>query len=246
MGRTPDAADERGPGRPLLSVADVVHHFSSAEADQLHMDRVFVQHFRETGCADPLWSAFLGKVVGYGFEIVRNLVKSGAMFARVDRRRWSVARQEVFFHEAEELASEAVWAGFNLFREEGVLGGKWSEEHGPLKEYFVNACVLAFPNVYRRWRTSNNAWHERHLLDAWARLEHVAAGGDLEDAVVTREAVDDVFAELSEDRRTLLFLKDQNYSHAEIAEFMRITPRAVEGKLRRAKEAAREASKGNR
>jgi RNA polymerase sigma-70 factor (ECF subfamily) len=246
MGQTPDAAHERELSERLLSVADVARYFSSLEADWRHMDSLLVQHFRETGCDGPVWSVFLDEVVGYGFVIVTNLVKSGAMFARCDRRNRSVARQDVHFHEAEELASDAVWEGFNLFRAEGMLGGRWSIEHGPLKEYFVNACVLAFPNVYRRWRTSNNAWHERHLLDAWARLEHVAAGGDLEVAVMAREAVNALFAELSEDRRTLLFLKDQNYSHAEIADFMRITPRAVEGKLRRAKEAAREASKGGR
>ncbi|WP_197288390.1 RNA polymerase sigma factor [Nocardia sp. NRRL S-836] len=224
----------------------MARYFSSLEADRLRMDDLLVQHFREAGCDGPVWLAFLDKLLAYGLEIVTNLVKSGAMFARCDRRERSVARQEVPLHEAEDLASEAVLEGFGLFRDKGILGGRWSIERGPLKEYFVNACVLAFPNVYRRWRTSNNAWHERHLLDAWTRLEHVAATGGLEDAVMAREAVDALFAELSEDRRTLLFLKDQNYSHAEIGEFMRISPRAVEGKLRRAKEAAREASKGGR
>ncbi|ANZ38478.1 hypothetical protein BBK82_22845 [Lentzea guizhouensis] len=210
------------------------------------MDDLLVRHFREAGCAGPVWHAYLDRLLGYGLEIVTSLVKSGAMFARCEKRERSLARQDVLPHEAEDLASETVLAGFVLFRDKGVLGGLWSVENGPLKEYFVNACVLAFPNVYRRWRTSSNAWHELHLLDAWSRLEHVAADGEPEDAILAREAVDALFAELSEDGRTLLFLKDQNYSHAEIAEFMRISTRAVEGKLRRAKEAARGAAKGGR
>lgn len=245
MGQTPDAAHEREPNAP--SVADVARYFGSLAADRLHMDGVFVQYFRESGCAGPVWRAYLNELLGYGLEIVTNLVKSGAMFVRCDRHGHRLYRQDVLPHEAEELASEAVMEGLNLFRDNGVLGGSWSIEHGqPLKEYFINACVLVFPNVYRKWRTSSNAWREWHLLDAWSRLEHVAAGGAPEDAVMAREAVDAVFADLSEDRRTLLFLKDQNYSHAEIAEFMRTTPRAVEGKLKRAKEAAREASRGDR
>ncbi|MEJ2852114.1 MULTISPECIES: sigma factor-like helix-turn-helix DNA-binding protein [unclassified Saccharothrix] len=63
--------------------------------------------------------------------------------------------------------------------------------------------------------------------------------GSPEDAVVARAAVDALFEHVGENASTVLFLADQNFSHAEIAEILRLTPRAAEGRLRRARHAAR-------
>ena len=229
------------------SVADVVQHFSSLAADQLHMDDMFVQYFRRSGLTGPVWGEYLRRLLGYGVTIVTNLVESGAMFARCNKIGHRLHRQDVPAHEVGELANEAVWEGFVYFRDNGLLGKQWTSAHGmPLNEYFVNACVMAFPNVYRRWQTRVNGWRDVQLLDSWARLEQVVTTGAPEDLVMARQRVDAVFAELSEDNRTLLFLQDQKYSHAEIAEFMRITPRAVEARLRRARLAARKQADGDR
>ncbi|MFS8102992.1 hypothetical protein LFM09_38275 [Lentzea alba] len=238
---------DRELNEPTPSVSDVVQHFSSLAADRLHTDDVFVRYFRQSGLAGPVWHEFLRRLLGYGVTIVTNLVESGAMFARCGKQGHHLHRQHVPAHEVDELVNDAVWEGFVFFRDKGVLGEQWTAGHGqPVNEYFINACVLAFPNVYRRWQTRVNGWRDVQLLDSWARLEQVVAGGAPEDLVMARQAVDAVFAELSEDSRTLLFLQDQKYSHAEIAEFMRITPRAVEARLRRVRLAARKQADGER
>ena len=60
-----------------------------------------------------------------------------------------------------------MYEGFVYFRDRGLLGREWSAEHGqPLNEYFVNACVLAFPNVYRRWQTRTHGWRDVDSLDS--------------------------------------------------------------------------------
>ncbi|MFI6101561.1 sigma factor-like helix-turn-helix DNA-binding protein [Lentzea sp. NPDC051213] len=222
------------------SVADVVRHFHALAADRLRMDEVFVGFFRESGLVGPVWDEYLRRLLGYGLTIVTSLVRSGSMFARCGQHGHHLHQQTVPPDEVGELANEAVWEGFVYFRDNGLIGKRWSVEHGqPLNEYFVNACVLAFPNVYRRWQTRVNGWRDVQLMDSWSRLQQIEATGAPEDIVVARAAVDAVFAELSEDSRTLLFLHDQNYSHAEIAELMRLTPRGVEARLRRARLAAR-------
>ncbi|MCG8922942.1 sigma factor-like helix-turn-helix DNA-binding protein [Lentzea sp. DG1S-22] len=213
---------------------------SALAAERLRMDGVLVQHFRESGLTGPRWDQFHRQLLGLGLGIVTKLVRSGAMFSRCGQQGRYLHRQEIPPQEAEELASDAVYEGFVYFRDRGVLGREWTVEQGlPLREYFVNACVLAFPNVYRRWQTRVNGWQDVRLVDTLASLENVVTEGNPEDAVVEQHAVNAVFAALSEDSRRLLFLHDQGYSHAEIAELLRLTPRAVEGRIRRARLAVR-------
>lgn len=219
----------------------------SDAAERLHFDGVLVQHFRESGLTGPRWDQFHRQLLAYGLAIVTKLVRSGAMFSRCGRHGRYLRQQTIPPQEAEELASDAVFEGFNYFCERGLLGRQWSAEHGqPLAEYFVNACVLAFPNVYRRWQTRMSGWREVDLLDSFASLEHAVTEGTPEDAVVEQQAANAAFAALSEDSRKLLILHEQGYSHAEIAELTRLTPRAVEGRLRRARLAARQRSDEDR
>jgi Sigma-70, region 4 len=220
---------------------------SASAGDRLRVDGVLVQHFRESGLTGPRWDQFHRQLLGYGLTIVTKLVRSGAMFARCGQHGRFLHQQAIPPDEAEELASDAVFEGFVLFCERGLLGKEWSADHGqPLNEYFINACALAFPNVYRRWQTRMNGWREVDLLDSFAALEQVVAEGTLEDAVVEQQAANAAFAALSEDSRRLLLLHDQGYSHAEIAELTRLTPRAVEGRIRRARLAARQRSDEDR
>ena len=210
-------------------------------AERLRVDGVLVQHLRESGLTGPLWDHFHRQLLGRALTIVTRLVRSGAMFARCGRHGRYLQQQVIPLDEAEELASDAVFEGFVIFCERGLLGREWSIENGqPLHEYFVNACVLAFPNVYRRWRTRMNSWRDVDLLDSFASLEQVVTEGTPEDAVVEQQAANAAFAALSEDSRRLLILHDQGYSHAEIAELTRLTPRAVEGRIRRARLIARQ------
>ena len=216
---------------------------SALAAERLRVDGVLVQHFRESGLAGPRWDQFHRQLLGHGLTIVTKLVRSGAMFSRCGRHGRHLHQETIAPQEAEELASDAVFEGFVYFCERGLLGRQWSIDHGqPLSEYFVNACVLAFPNVYRRWQTRMNSWRDVDLLDSFAALEQVVTRGTPEDAVVEQHAADDAFAKLSEDSRRLLILHDQGFSHAEIAELTRLTPRAVEGRIRRARLAARQQS----
>ncbi|MFD5824710.1 RNA polymerase sigma factor [Lentzea sp. NPDC060358] len=209
---------------------------SALAADRLRTDGVLMQHFREWGLSGPRWEEFHRQLLAHGLEVVTKLVRSGAMFARCDQQGRFLQRQEIPPQEAEELASDAVYEGYVIFRDRGLLGREWTVEHGqPLNEYFVNACVLAFPNVYRRWQTRGNGWQDVRLVDTVASLENVVTEGTPEDAVIEQDAVNAAFAALSEDNRRLLFLHDQGYSHAEIGELLRLTPRAVEGRIRRAR-----------
>ena len=78
-----------------------------------------------------------------------------------------------------------------FFRDQVLLGKRWNVNAGAtVTTYFVGACLLAFPNVFRRWQGE-----QRRLSRAYAvgkikcpegRGLGDHAGADPEDEVVTR------------------------------------------------------------
>ncbi|QFZ18462.1 sigma factor-like helix-turn-helix DNA-binding protein [Saccharothrix syringae] len=203
-------------------------------------DEQLVGHIRERGPTGPVWEALRNQLVGYGLGFVTPLIESGAIFAKCRRRGLRLHQQVVLPADAEELAMDVVVDGFELFTERGIVDGQWSAGSGlTLRRYFENACVLCFPNVYRKWQRGRRGWKDVQLLDAWSGVERSMTSRSPEDAVVARAAVDALFEHLGEDASAVLFLADQNFSHAEIAALLRLTPRAVEGRLRRARRTAR-------
>ncbi|MEV0680589.1 sigma factor-like helix-turn-helix DNA-binding protein [Actinosynnema sp. NPDC050436] len=218
--------------------ADLVRDLGGRSAG--HSDEVLVEHLRERGFTDAVWDALRTRLVVYGLGFVTPLIGSGAIFASCRRRGRHLHQQPVLPEDAEELAMDVVQDGLALFAERGIAGRQWSPTGGlTLRRYFENACVLSFPNVYRKWQRARRDWQDVELLDGWAPVERYQGSRSTEDVVVGRVAVDALFEHLGQDAGTVLFLHHQNFSHAEIAELLRLTPRAVEGRLRRARQTAR-------
>ncbi|WP_199438995.1 RNA polymerase sigma factor [Umezawaea beigongshangensis] len=214
-----------------------------AGPERLRVDAVLCQYFRERGFTGPAWEFFVQRLLGYGLSSVTALVRSEAIFGRCTRRGRPVNAERLPPADAEELASDVVREGFELFRREGLVRGGWRPDGGAsLRSYFLNACVLVFPNAYRRWQTSRRTWQHVPLLDSWPEESLRETTASPERLVVARAAVDSIFRRLGENASAVMFLVDQNYTHAEIAEIMRITPRAVEARVRRARATAREVS----
>jgi RNA polymerase sigma-70 factor (ECF subfamily) len=231
---------------PSFVITDIGRYFDAAERDEarnrVRQDAVLVQYFRDNGFSGTAWDFFVQRLLAYGLASVTWLVRSGAIFASCTRQGRGVGAppRGLSSGDVEELASDVVHDGFRLFLRHGLIGGRWNPETGTsLKWYFINACILSFPNRYRKWHISHQEWRNVHLLDAWNGVEELATSRSPEDAVVARAVADSVFHLVGEDARAILLLVDEGYSHAEIGEFMRLTPRAVEARVRRARAAAR-------
>jgi DNA-directed RNA polymerase specialized sigma24 family protein len=232
-----DEPPDPDPDGSLLA-DDVARHPDGADV-RTRKDEWLVLHFREHGFTGAVWDTFRTRFLGYGLGFVTPLILSGAMFSRCRRRGLHLHQQPVLPQDAEELAMDVVQEGFRLFTERGLVQGRWSGSGLALKQYFENACVLSFPNVYRKWQRARRDWDDVELLDAWTGVERYMSSPSPEDVVVGRAVVDSVFEHVGEDAGAVLFLADQNYTYAEMAEILRLTPRAVEGRLRRARRAAR-------
>ena len=126
-----------------------------------------------------------------------------------------------------------------FFRDQVLLGKRWNVNAGAtVTTYFVGACLLAFPNVFRRWQGE-----QRRLADAYA-LEKINCpegrglgdhvGADPEDEVVTRLTLIQEVRRLPPRLRQVsaaVLADDRTFAAA--AESVGMTPRAVEGQFYR-------------
>ncbi|WNV89740.1 hypothetical protein [Umezawaea sp. Da 62-37] len=234
-----------GPGDPVLgelSTHDVDQYFRSGadDAHRVRVDMLLHQHFRERGLTGGVSQMVLNQLLGYGLEFVKGLVRSGGIFASSGKNGWGVMRQQVPHDDVEDLSSEVVWDGFEMFRDRGLIGGRWSPYDGlSLKQYYSNACVLSFPNTYRRWQRGRRDWADVELMDAWSTVDQLHGDPSAEDTVVTQAVLDSLFKHIGHGDGALLELVRGGYSPAEIGELMRLKPHTVEVRISRARAVAR-------
>jgi RNA polymerase sigma-70 factor (ECF subfamily) len=233
------------PGDPVLgelSSHDVDRYFGSGvdEPHRIRVDMLLHQHFRERGLTGGVSQMVLNHLLGYGLGYIKGLVRSGGIFAGSRKQGWAVQRQTVPPHDIDDLSSEVVWDGFEMFRDRGLIDGRWSPVNGlSLKQYYANACVLTFPNTYRRWQRGRREWVDVQLMDAWARVDQLHADRSAEDTVVTQAVLDSLFEHIGHSDSALLELVRGGYTAAEIGELMRLKPHAVEVRISRARAVAR-------
>jgi RNA polymerase sigma-70 factor (ECF subfamily) len=245
MGRftdEPRIAEVDDPDLDGLGIGDVAHYFAPGieTAQRLHVDELFHQHFREHGLTGAVSDYLVHQLLAYGLGFVTTHVESGWLFARTSRHGWGVPRQAVSHADAQDLSSDVVMDGLQLFHDQGVVAGGWSPHLGvPLKGYFINACVLQFPNCYRKWQRRRRDWQEVKLLDAWSTVDQFHASHSAEDTVVAQAVVDSLFEHIKSSDRALLSLVRSGYTPAEIGDLMRLRPDTVSMRISRARGAAR-------
>lgn len=148
-----------------------------ARLERLAGDEALVARLRGDGFAGRRYALFTAALAGYGLPVTIALIRRGEIFTLVAGRNRAVeASADLREHLAgprgrddrEELASETVAVALRRFRQDVLLPGRWSTEGGAtLNTFFVGACLLAFPNVFRAWR-KHEYEPRRHL---WALPE---------------------------------------------------------------------------
>ncbi|MFD0391806.1 RNA polymerase sigma factor [Streptomyces nogalater] len=149
------------------------------------------------------------------------------------------------YEDRTQVVTDTVLKGSTLFREHGLVRGKWSPDGGAsLTTYFVGAAVLAFRPVYIRW-------YKAHHLGQ-AELDHHTADTDdvlyAQHDIPDQRATDPAHAAATRDHinRMRPLLPDEQlrealawvtlgYTHAEAAAKVGLTPKALERRLARAR-----------
>lgn len=120
-----------------------------------------VARLQKNGCTGILWVRAVDALVSCGVRTLRRQVTDGTVNAKLDALRRPVhltgaERDHLRAHpeELDDLVLDAVLTGLVLLRDRAILDGRWDPGKGAdLMTYFVNGCLLGFPNPVGAWRT---------------------------------------------------------------------------------------------
>lgn len=233
--------------KTALHASDLDAAYSRAreQLDRRTADRDLYDRLAAVAFAGPEYREFANELAAYGIAVVTAWLRYGQMFklCAAHGRPVGPRPQTWTEHDISSLADETVTAALIDFRNRALAGDGWeySEDAASLKTYFAAGCVLAFPNVYRKWERAEQRWRSLHDFRETFDdvLTEVVGTPDVATTALHRQEAADGFAGLSEKERLIAFYKLAGYSNAEVAELLDIAgPRAVEGALYRLRQKA--------
>ncbi|PXY16587.1 RNA polymerase sigma factor [Prauserella muralis] len=178
----------------------------------------------------PAWKRFAEELARYGVAVMLAWLRTGEIFVQCKRKGWPVGTSPSTWRDDDQidLAHDTVVAAINLFKRDALKKGGWSWEGGAsLKTYFIGACVLSFPSIYRVWRNHHADELKCSALGLHTDLE--TTSGDLlaqrapqpETIVTLRHQLEGGLDELPDPRtRTAVLALALGYSYDEIAEIL--------------------------
>ena len=213
--------------------------------DQHAGDRDLYDRITAANFTGPEYWKFVNELAAYGIGVVTAWLLSGEIFRLCAEHHRAVGSRPQTWteHDISGLANDTVTAALIEFQSRGLAGAGWecSDHAASLKTYFITGCVLAFPNVYRKWERAEHRWHSLHDLgDTFDDVPTEAVGtADVATTVVRRQEAAAGYAKLSKKERLIVAYELAGYTNAEIAELLDMAgPRAVEGALYRLRQKA--------
>uniref|UniRef100_UPI0006E2648E RNA polymerase sigma factor n=1 Tax=Streptomyces hirsutus TaxID=35620 RepID=UPI0006E2648E len=220
---------------------------AARSADLVGHDAALLAFLRRSGFEGPHYQQFIAELMDYGWRTLHSWSSSGHIFhrtARIGRPVPTAMQPDAWAYEDRtQVVTDTVVKGSTLFREHGLVRGKWSPDGGAsLTTYFVGAAVLAFRPVYIRW-------YRTHQLGQ-AELDHRSADTDdvlyAQHDIPDQRATDPAHAAATRDHihrlrpllpgeqlREALGWITLGYTHAEAAAKVGMTPKALERRLAR-------------
>lgn len=210
-------------------------------------------------CAAEEWDGARTRMLGedlwiFGWDVVRGLISSRAIGAiptgippaSLSDGYWEILRTSSEEREAVTLdvLAKAVPDFMATLRE-----GAYAPDKSGVTTFFIGRCGLAFRDVAEKWvRETSRHMHELGSFqwdDVWQEVESTRTWATLwEDDTITahlmvRSAVAAVMSELNPQERIILSMVLQGEPRQKIADELRISLKAVEGRLTRLRRAIR-------
>lgn len=201
--------------------------------DVPHADIELRDQLQATGCTGPEWEYVATEVARYGWSVMSAWLNTGVIVQKCrDKGRRIELPNAWTVDDREDLVATAVSDGIAMFRQ-ALIDDLWKPERGAsLKTYFLGGCILAFPNALRKWQRDHRRYRE--AIVAIAQEESARRPGiesvDIVDAVAALRWLTRNETHRSQAIRMLRF---DNYTPAEIAEILGMTPGAVNAALSR-------------
>ncbi|MGW4597025.1 RNA polymerase sigma factor [Streptomyces sp. NPDC004457] len=237
-------ADRAGGDNPSPALSPALEPSHADEADRLAADARLVGILRTDGFKGPRWEKAQQRFMEYGWAVLMKWVKDGQIFDECNKIGRHLAVSDAIratLRDSRETRSDLVTdtlvTALDIFRE-SLIVGRWKPGASSLTTYFIGACIMSFPNSYRRWIRSQES---RELLlfdDDWEVLTAMApdlALGDPDPAatVIAKDSEQSLIATLPTNVRKIAKLRALGYTNTEIAEILNLSVHAVETRLAR-------------
>ena len=209
------------------------------------MDQAKLNDLVLAGLTGPDYEIFAGELAAYGYPVILAWLRRGVIWKHCADRgrplRPTDMDREILgseFEERLELALETVAEALKFFKDRVLRPGLWSFDGGAtLTTFFIGACLLAFPNVFRRWQAAQRRW-SMALTAEMLRCPEGRTLADLPtadpaDVVAGRAAVLSELTSMPAGTGAAAALVVDGMSFAEAGDFLKMTDRAIEGRLYR-------------
>ncbi|MDN3359099.1 sigma factor-like helix-turn-helix DNA-binding protein [Actinomadura sp. DC4] len=205
-------------------------------------DHVLFEKLRTCDPASLTYHVYTTEFCVYGKAIMIMLMRTGEIIYRCATTPRGRPRPLPVSHtpdwtlaDRQELADESVTRGLVYFMAHAVRAGEW-DPAGPasLKNFFVGACILQFPNVFDTWSRHRSRWEENPRLVREQAVVPEPASPDVTSADAMFLLMrDELLRVLAPRDRKVIWLLLNGSSYVEIAATTGLTSRTVEGIVRR-------------
>jgi hypothetical protein len=175
-----------------------------------------------------------GELWAYAFPVLKAVLRDGLVVRELQQlgvpapaltSEQSEAITATEYHR-DDLAGTMIEHALPRFLERVVTKNKWDPTRSALTTHFVNACLLAYPDVLRRWA--------RDRLELTSTIDEAGLKAmrlDTELVIQNREAVRSIVTRAPEGIRPILAWSWLGYSTTEIAEKLELNPSTVRSRL---------------
>lgn len=217
------------------------------ESDRLAGDRELYEVLREQGFQGRDYDDFEIELMGYGFACIKKWILTGELLAKCREKLDFVPTDEevrlelLTSDEAEEIAIDIVVQSVLEFREDALVGGRWSPTGGAsLKTFFVGRCLMEACKVLRqRARELKRTARYLQEVEEDELLQLPSREMPLETQFELDDELRHVAGLLSDKELEVARLRAEGLSAKEIADKLGALPRSVNKALERVRAKAR-------
>jgi DNA-directed RNA polymerase specialized sigma24 family protein len=205
-------------------------------ADRLLADQLVIQAILEEGLHGLRHQVLDDALIRYAVPVLQQLLADGRIMNKATRLGRPPGGSEAWLDftkaDREEFACDMVADALPAFTKAVFEERRWSPgRRASLKTYFVNACVLQFPRLYRKWLDQRRTVRP-------GGLEIDMSGGDPAPDPACTVALHDETARMLEKItdtkiREVLVLRAAGYTAEDAARRVGLTPKAAESRLAR-------------
>lgn len=229
-------ADETDPTSRLMALRDDDVRSAIEDVQRRAGDEQLRARLAMSGFAGPEYDQFARELAAYGIAVCMAKLATGVMFkdCHAFDRPCNPPPRDWTEQDRRGLVNETVAKALITFRKEGLIKERWRPDgNASLKTYFVGACILSFPNVYRNWLSERRRWQRIASVISRDRPTRTYGFDDPADIVTTRVGLEQALQDLDPRTREAIVLSECGYRQDEIAELMGVSNRSVEGLLYR-------------